>query len=54
MTGKTTIITDTILNQKHTGLVCIYCATGKARSQLARVVQLFQDNDAFEDVHEVC
>lgn len=48
MTGKTTIITDTILNQKHTGVICIYCATGKARSQLARVVQLFQDNDAWD------
>lgn len=48
MTGKTTIITDTVLNQKHTGVICIYCATGKARSQLARVVQLFQDNDAFK------
>ncbi|MCA9408317.1 MAG: F0F1 ATP synthase subunit alpha [Candidatus Omnitrophica bacterium] len=48
MTGKTTIITDTILNQKHTGLICIYCAIGKARSQIARVVQLFQDHDAFK------
>lgn len=48
MTGKTTLITDTILNQKHTGVICIYCATGKARSQLARVVQLFQDHDAFD------
>ncbi len=48
MTGKTTFITDTILNQRHTGLVCIYCAIGKARSQLARVVQLFQDHDAFK------
>ena len=48
MTGKTTFITDTILNQRHTGLICIYCAIGKARSQLARVVQLFQDHDAFK------
>lgn len=48
MTGKTTLVTDTILNQKHTGVVCIYCAIGKARSQLARVVQLFQDHDAFK------
>lgn len=48
MTGKTTLVTDTILNQKHTELICIYCATGKARSQLARVVQLFQDHDAFD------
>lgn len=48
MTGKTTFITDTILNQKHTGVICIYCAIGKARSQLARVVQLFQDHNAFD------
>lgn len=48
MTGKTTFITDVILNQKNTDIVCIYCATGKARSQLARVVQLFQDHDAFK------
>jgi F-type H+-transporting ATPase subunit alpha len=48
MTGKTTFITDTILNQKHTGVICIYCAIGKARSQLARVVQLFQDNNSFD------
>jgi len=48
MTGKTTIITDTILNQKHTGVICIYVAIGKARSQLARAVQLFLDNNAFD------
>jgi F-type H+-transporting ATPase subunit alpha len=48
MTGKTTFVTDAILNQKHTGVICIYCAIGKARSQLARVVQLFQDHDAFK------
>ncbi len=48
MTGKTTLVTDTIINQKHTGVICIYCAIGKARSQLARVVQLFQDKGAFD------
>jgi len=47
-TGKTTIVTDAILNQKNTDVICIYCAIGKARSQLARVVQLFQDHDAFD------
>ncbi len=47
MTGKTTIVTDTILNQKHTGIICIYCAIGKARSALAKVVQLFQDHEVF-------
>ena len=48
MTGKTTVVTDTILNQRTTGLICIYCCTGKARSALARVVQLFQDHDCFK------
>ncbi|MCA9400766.1 MAG: F0F1 ATP synthase subunit alpha [Candidatus Omnitrophica bacterium] len=48
MTGKTTVITDIILNQKHTDVICIYVATGKARSQLARAVNLFVQNNAFE------
>lgn len=47
MTGKTTVVTDTILNQKNTGVICIYCCIGKASSALARVVQLFQDHDCF-------
>lgn len=48
MTGKTTVVTDTILNQKNTGVLCIYCCIGKARSALARVVQLFQDHECFQ------
>src|SRR3989338_9025414 len=48
MTGKTTIVTDTMLNQKHTGVICIYCCIGKARASLAKVVQLFQDHDCFK------
>jgi F-type H+-transporting ATPase subunit alpha len=47
-TGKTTFVTDTILNQKNSGVICIYCAIGKARSALAKVVQLFKDTDAFK------
>src|SRR3989338_299571 len=48
MTGKTTVVTDTIMNQKNTGVICIYCCIGKARSALAKVVQLFQDKDCFK------
>lgn len=48
MTGKTTIGTDTILNQKNTGVICIYCDIGKSRAALARVVQLFQEHDCFK------
>lgn len=48
MTGKTTIGTDTIINQRHTGVICVYCCIGKARSALGKVVQLFLDNDCFK------
>ncbi len=48
MTGKTTIATDAIINQKHTGVICIYCCIGKAHSSLGKVVQLFLDNDCFK------
>ena len=47
-TGKTTFVTDTMLNQKNSGVICIYCAIGKARSALAKVVQLFKDKDCFQ------
>lgn len=48
MTGKTTFITDTILNQKGGDVICIYCAIGKARSSLAKVVQLFKDRGCWD------
>lgn len=48
MTGKTTFVTDTIVNQKKTDVICIYCAIGKARSALAKVVQLFKDKACFD------
>ena len=48
MTGKTTLGTDIILNQKGKGVICIYCAIGKPRSALVRVVDLFKEKDAFD------
>ena len=48
MTGKTTICTDTIINQKHTGVICIYCCIGKSQSSLGKVVQLLIDHDCFK------
>ena len=48
MTGKTTVCTDAIMNQKHTGVICVYCAIGKARSALGKVVQLFMNNNCFD------
>ena len=37
-TGKTTIATDTILNQKGKDMICIYVAIGQKRSTVAQVV----------------
>ena len=36
-TGKTSIATDAILNQKNTGVLCIYVAIGQKASSIARV-----------------
>lgn len=47
-TGKTTFVTDTILNQKNTGVICIYCAIGKPRSAMAKIVQLFKEHECFK------
>ena len=38
-TGKTTIATDTILNQKGKNVICIYVAIGQKRSTVAQVVE---------------
>lgn len=37
-TGKTAIVVDTILNQRDTEVVCIYCAVGQQSSSVAKVV----------------
>lgn len=38
-TGKTTIALDTIMNQKHENVICIYVAIGQKRSTVANVVE---------------
>ena len=38
-TGKTAIAIDTIINQKGTGVVCVYVAIGQKRSTVAQVVE---------------
>ncbi|MCI8651550.1 MAG: F0F1 ATP synthase subunit alpha [Oscillospiraceae bacterium] len=38
-TGKTTIATDTIINQKGQGVICIYVAIGQKRSTVAQLVE---------------
>ena len=38
-TGKTAIAVDTIINQKGTGVICVYVAIGQKRSTVATVVE---------------
>ena len=45
-TGKTTIATDTILNQKGKNVICIYVAIGQKRSTVAQVVENLTRNGA--------
>jgi F-type H+-transporting ATPase subunit alpha len=47
-TGKTTILIDTILNQKNTDVFCIYVAIGQKESTVAQVVKILEDNGAME------
>ncbi len=37
-TGKTAIAVDTIINQKETGIISIYCAIGKKSADVAKVI----------------
>ncbi|HNT37805.1 MAG TPA: F0F1 ATP synthase subunit alpha [Rubrivivax sp.] len=44
-TGKTSLALDAMLNQRGTGLLCIYCAIGQRGDAVARVVQALADHD---------
>ena len=45
-TGKTAVAIDTILNQRDTGVVCIYNAIGQKQSTIAQVVKTLTQADA--------
>ena len=47
-TGKTTIATDTILNQKDTGGICIYVAIGQKQSTVAQLVNTLSEHGAMD------
>ncbi|MFR3788268.1 MAG: F0F1 ATP synthase subunit alpha [Agathobaculum desmolans] len=47
-TGKTAIGLDTIINQKGTGVICIYVAIGQKRSTVAQVAETLQQNGAMD------
>jgi F-type H+-transporting ATPase subunit alpha len=45
-TGKTAVAIDAILNQRDTGVVCIYNAVGQKQSTIAQVVRTLEEADA--------
>ena len=47
-TGKTTIATDTIINQKGKDVLCIYVAIGQKRSTVASLVENLTRNGAMD------
>ncbi|HEX2060013.1 MAG TPA: F0F1 ATP synthase subunit alpha, partial [Thermoanaerobaculia bacterium] len=47
-TGKTAVALDTILNQKETGVICIYNAIGQKQSTIAQVVKTLEDYGAMQ------
>ena len=45
-TGKTALAIDAIINQKSTGVKCVYVAIGQKASSIANVVRKLEQNDA--------
>ena len=47
-TGKTSIATDTILNQNGNGVICIYVAIGQKASTISKVLNTFRTSGAMD------
>ena len=47
-TGKTAVGVDTIINQKHTDLICVYVAIGQRATAVRRVIEAVQQHGAPE------
>jgi len=48
-TGKTAVAVDAIINQKGTGIKCIYVAVGQKQSTIANVVTKLEEHGAMEN-----
>ena len=46
--GKTAIALDTIINQKGTGVICVYCAIGQRAGKVAAVVETLREHGAMD------
>jgi F-type H+-transporting ATPase subunit alpha len=47
-TGKTAVVLDTIINQRGTGVVCIYVAIGQRQGQVAQIVATLEKYGAMD------
>ena len=47
-TGKSAIAVDAIINQKGTGVKCIYVAVGQKNSSISQIVRKLEEHDAME------
>ncbi len=48
MTGKTVLGIDAILNQRGSGVICIYCCIGRSHASLSKVTQFFRERRAMD------
>ena len=47
-TGKTALAVDTIINQKSSGIKCVYVAIGQKQSTISNVVRKLEEHDALK------
>jgi len=47
-TGKSAIAVDTIINQKNTDVICVYCAIGQRAGKVANVVETLREHGALD------
>jgi len=47
-TGKSALAIDTIINQRNTDVICIYCAIGQRAGKVASVVETLRENGALD------
>ena len=47
--GKTAMAIDAIINQKDSGIFCVYVAVGQKRSTVANIVRKLEENDALKN-----
>ena len=53
-TGKTAIALDAIINQKDSGVICVYVAIGQKESTVARLVEMLKEQGAMDYTIVVC